>query len=161
VVVIWNATHLTEDEKRNANAMCDFASRGGKVIVLSTPSWNWPELCDVKIGKSHRYSRVFPHNTANHPLVSTINSEWLIRWNGYPGTVGLAPLEGPAMARAEKLLWAKEPGTTVAAMLTAAEGDGRILFAQLDLQRRLEPSKPNYDPAAERLLLRLLGDGIH
>ena len=94
VVVIWNATHLTEDEKRNPKAVCDFASRGGKVVVLSTPSWNWPELCDVKIGKSHRYSRVFPHNTANHPLVSTINPEWLIRWNGYPGTVGLGPLEG-------------------------------------------------------------------
>ncbi len=161
VVVIWNATHLTEEEKQTAKALCDFASRGGRVIVLSTPSWNWPELCDVKIGEPHRYSRVFPHNATNHPWASTINPEWLIRWNGYPGTVGLAPLEGPAMARAKKLLWAKEPGTTVAAMLPAAEGDGRILFAQLDLQRRLEPSKPNYDPAAERLLLSLLGNGIH
>ena len=49
VVVIWNATHLTEDEKRHAQALCDFAGRGGRVIVLSTPSWDWPELCDVKI----------------------------------------------------------------------------------------------------------------
>lgn len=156
VVVIWNVSHLTEEEKQTAEALCDFASRGGRVIVLSTPSWNWPELCDVKIGEPHRYSRVFPHNATNHPWASTINPEWLIRWNGYPGTVGLAPLEGPAMARADKLLWAEKPGTTVAAMLPAAEGDGRILFAQLDLQRRLEPSKPNYDPAAERLLLSLL-----
>jgi len=160
-VVIWNATHLTEEEKQTAKALCDFASRGGRVIVLSTPTWNWPELCAVKIGKSGRFSRVFPHQPAAHAALPAINPEWLIRWNGYPGTVGLAPLEGPAMARAEKLLWAKEPGTTVAAMLPAAEGDGRILFAQLDLQRRLEPSKPNYDPAAERLLLSLLGDGIH
>jgi hypothetical protein len=41
-------------------------------------------------------------------------------------------------------------------MLPAAEGDGRILFLQLDLQRRVDPSKPQYDPAAERVLLNLL-----
>ena len=48
VVVIWNATHLTADEKRNAEALCGFAGRGGRVIVLSAPSWDWRELCDVK-----------------------------------------------------------------------------------------------------------------
>ena len=159
VVVIWNATHLTEDEKRHAKALCDFAGRGGRVLVLSTPSWTWPELCDVKIGKARRFSRVFPHNPTTHPMLSAIKPEWLIRWNGYPGTVALAPLEGPTMARADKLLWAREPGTTVSAMLPAAEGGSRILFTQLDLQRRVDPSKPNYDPAAERLLLNLLGKG--
>ena len=94
-------------------------------------------------------------------MLSDIKPEWLIRWNGYPGTVALAPLEGPAIARAEKLLWAQEPGTTVAALLPAAEGVGRILFAQLDLQRRVDPSKPYYDPAAERRLLHLLGKGTN
>ena len=61
------------------------------------------------------------------------------------------------MARAEKILWAKEPTTTVTALLPVTEGDGRILFVQLDLQRRLDTSKPQYDPAAERLLVNLLG----
>jgi hypothetical protein len=89
-------------------------------------------------------------------MLSGIDPEWLIRWNNHPGTVGLAPLEGPAMARAEKILWAKEPNTTVAAMLPATQGNGRILFVQLDLQNRMERSKPNYDPAAERLLVQLL-----
>ena len=65
------------------------------------------------------------------------------------------------MARAEKILWAKEPKTTVAAVVPAATGGGRILFAQLDLQRRVDPSKPNYDPAAERLLLNLLCHETH
>jgi hypothetical protein len=157
VVVIWNATHLTEDEKRNAKVVCDFASRRGSVIVLSTPSWDWPELCDVKIGKSRHFSRVFLHHATTHPVLSTIRPEWLVRWNGYPGTVGLAPLEGTVLARAEKILWAKEPTTTVTALLPATERDGRILFVQLDLQRRLDPSKPQYDPAAERLLVNLLG----
>ena len=60
------------------------------------------------------------------------------------------------MARAEKILWAREPGTTVAALLPVAEGGGRLLFAQLDFQRRLDLSKPNYDPAAERFLINLL-----
>jgi hypothetical protein len=160
-VVIWNATHLTEDEKRSAKALGNFAARGGRVIVLSTSSWTWPELCDVKIGKARRFSRVFPHEPAVHTVLQSFNPQWLIRWNGFPGTVGLAPLEGPAMANAEKILWAKEPKATVAAMLPAAEGSGRILFVQLDLQRRLDPSKPAYDPAAERLLLNLLGNEVH
>ncbi len=126
-------------------------------MVLSTASWNWPEVCDVKIGKGRRFSRVFPHKPAGHLMLAGLDPEWLIRWNGYPGTVGLAPLEGPSMARAEKLLWAREPNTTVAAMVPAAEGGGRILFVQLDLQRRVDPSTPSYDPVAERLLLKVLG----
>jgi hypothetical protein len=48
--------------------------------------------------------------------------------------------------------------TTIAALLPATEGDGRMLFVQLDLQRRVDPAKPNYDPAAERVLLNLLGN---
>jgi hypothetical protein len=161
VVVVWNATHLTEAEKRSAGTLCDFADRGGRVVVLSTSTWNWPELCDVKIGKSRRFSRVFPHQGMTHPMMAGMDPQWLIRWNGFPGTVGLAPLEGPSMARAEKILWAKESGTTMAAAVPAAKGGGRILFVQLDLQRRLDPSKPNYDPAAERLMLNLLGEGAH
>ena len=63
------------------------------MLVLSTPSWNWPELCDVKIGKAGRFSRVFPHQPMTHSMMSGIDREWLIRWNGFPGTVGLAPLD--------------------------------------------------------------------
>ncbi len=158
-VVIWNATHLTEGEKRQAKALCDFASAGGKVLVLATPSWNWPELCDVKIGKGRRFSRVFPHQPVTYPMLAGLDAEWLIRWNGFPGTVGLAPLEGPAVSNAVRILWAKEPNTTVAALLPAGQGSGRILFVQLDLQSRVDESQPNYDPAAERLLLNLLGEG--
>jgi hypothetical protein len=33
---------------------------------------------------------------------------------------------------------------------------GREQFAQLDLKGRLDRSKPNYDPVAERVLLSLL-----
>jgi hypothetical protein len=32
-------------------------------------------------------------------------------------------------------------------------------FSQLDLQRRVDPTLPGYDPAAERILLHLLGRG--
>jgi hypothetical protein len=161
VVVIWNASHLTEDDKRSAKTLCDFAARGGRVIVLSTPSWNWPELCNVKIGQARRFSRVFPYQPMSDPMMSGIDREWLIRWNGFPGTVSLAPLEGPAMAHADKFLWAREPGTTVAAMLPAAEGGGRLFFAQLDFQRRVDSSQSHYDPAAESLLLGLLDTDIH
>jgi hypothetical protein len=156
VVVIWNAAHLRDHEKNRALVLCDFAGRGGKVVVLSAPAWDWRELCDVKFGPSSRFSRVFTHKPAADRVLPGIDPQWLIRWNGLPGTVGLAPLEGPAMAAAEKILWAKEPNTTIAALVPAQEGGGRILFAQLDIQRHLDRSRPEYDPVAERLLLSLL-----
>jgi hypothetical protein len=63
------------------------------------------------------------------------------------------------------VIWAVRPAVshempihyeTLTALVPAATGDGRILFAQLDLQSRVDPSKPNYDPVAERILLNLL-----
>ncbi len=157
LVVIWNPTRLTDAQKQNANVLCDFAARGGQVIVLSTPSWTWPQLCDVKIGKPQRFSRAFPHPDVQHPTLSGFDPQWLIRWNGLPGTVAIASIQGPAVDRATKLLWARDPKTTVAAQVPAATGNGFILFVLLDLQRRVDRNNPLYDPAAERILLSLLG----
>jgi hypothetical protein len=156
-VVIWNAAHLTDDEKRNAKALCDFAGRGGRVCVLSTPSWDWRDLCDVKISDKPRFSRAFPYPDVKTSLLGGIDPQWLIRWNGFPGTVAFGAIEGAVMARAEKILWAREPKTSVMAAVPAASGGSRILFSQLDIQGRVDRSKPNYDPVAERILLNLLG----
>ncbi len=113
----------------------------------------------MKFGRPSRFSRVFTFKPAADRVLPGIEPEWLIRWNGFPGTVGLAPLEGPAMAAAEKILWAKEPNTSIAALVPVRTGGGRILFAQLDIQRRLGRSQPYYDPVAEHLLLSLLAGG--
>jgi hypothetical protein len=156
VVVVWNATHLSADEKRHAKALCGFAGRGGRVVVLSTPSWDWLELCDVKISRDPRFSRLFPYQDLKTSSLDGIDPQWLIRWNGLPGTVGFGAIEGAAMARAEKILWGREPKTTLMAVVPAASGGGRIVFAQLALQDRLDRSQPNYDPVAERVLLNLL-----
>jgi hypothetical protein len=110
----------------------------------------------MKIGKAERFSRVFLHADVKHPMLSGIDPQWLIRWNGLPGTVGIGRIEGAALDRAKKILWAREPNTTIAAELPAAAGDGYILFLQLDLQRRVDRSKLNYDPAAERILINVL-----
>ena len=60
------------------------------------------------------------------------------------------------MEWAEKILWAREPKTTVMATVPAAWGGGRIVFSQLELQRRVDRARPNYDPVAEEVLLKLL-----
>jgi len=159
VVVIWNAEHLMEGDKRNAKALCGFAGRGGRVVVLSAPSWDWPELCDVKIESGPRFSRVFPYEGFERSLLGGIDPAWLIRWNGFPGTVARGALGGAVLDRADKILWAREPKTTVMAAVPAASGGGRIVFAQLDIQGRLDRSGPDYDPAAERILLGLLDLG--
>ena len=158
LVVIWDASRLSSEEKRQTKALDGFLRAGGKMVVLSTPSWDWPELCDVKISHEPRFSRVFPHQDLKDSPLDGVAPEWLIRWNGLPGTVGFGALGGPAMARAEKILWAREPKTTVLAVVPAASGEGRIVFAQLRLQDRLDRSKPDYDPVAERILLHLLDD---
>lgn len=174
VVVIWNAAHLSTEEKGQVKILNDFLRAGGRMVVLQARSWDWPELCDLKIHASPRFSRVFlypdfkpsPLQAASAPHLSTLNyqlstfpPEWLIRWNGLPGTVGLGSLSGPAMGQAQKILWATEPKTAVMAAVSPRTGEGRIVFALLDVKTHLDRSKPNYDPAAERVLLALLGQG--
>ena len=127
------------------------------MVVLSTPTWDWRDLCDVKIMRDPRFSRVFPYTNLKNSLLDGIDPQWLTRWNGLPGTVAFGAIEGAVMGRAEKVLWGREPKTTVMAAVPASSGGGRIVFSQLDLQRRVDRSNPNYDPVAERVLLNLLG----
>jgi hypothetical protein len=155
VVVIWNAAHLTPAEKRQADALRAFAATGGRVVVLATRAWDWAELCDIRIGDT-RGSRAFPYQGTSHSMLAGIQPEWLMRWNGLPGTVAAASLDGPALAAAEKVLWVREPKTCAAAEVPLAGGKGTILFCQLDVQRHVDNSKPNYDPVAERILINVL-----
>jgi hypothetical protein len=156
VVVIWDAGHLTDAERRHADIVREFAGRGGRVVVLATRTWDWTELCDVKIGDT-RGSRVFPYPDAKHSMLLGIPSEWLMRWNGLPGTVAVGTLDGSALAGARKLLWVREPKNCVAAEVPVAGGKGTILFSQLDVQHHVDRSTRGYDPVAERMLINLLG----
>ena len=156
-VVVWNPAALSDAERRSTEAVARFAAAGGRVVVLATGSWNWRQLCDVSVERGDGpFSRAFPYPDAKHPMLAGIDREWLKRWNGLPGTVAVAALAGPAMEKAGKILWAREPGTTVVAEVPTP-GGGRILFSQLDIRGRVRRSKGNYDPVAERLLLNMLG----
>jgi len=155
VVIVWNAAHLTANEKRQTDLLRKFTAGGGRVVVLATRSWDWTELCDIKIGNA-RGSRVFPYPDAKPSMLAGIQPEWLMRWNGLPGTVAAGSLDGPALAAAKKILWVREPKTCVAAEVPVVDGAGRILFSQLDLQRHVDRSQPGYDPVAERILINML-----
>jgi hypothetical protein len=157
VVVIWDAAHLTTDEKRQTRALCEFVARGGRVVVLATRSWDWTELCDLKAGNT-RGSRVFSYPDAKHSMLAGIRPDWLMRWNGLPGTVAAGNLDGPALAGAEKVLWVREPKTCVAAEVPVAGGKGTILFSQLDVQHHVDRAKPGYDPVAERVFINMLDE---
>lgn len=156
VVVIWDAARLTAREKEQTKAVEEFLGAGGAMVVLQARSWEWQELCDLKISSNPRFSRLFPYTDVDSSLLQGIDPQWFIRWNGLPGTVARGVLSGPAMAGAEKILWAKEPKTTVTALVPPSSGKGRILFTQLELRDRVDPSESNYDPAAEQILLRFL-----
>jgi hypothetical protein len=155
VVVIWNAAHLTPAEQRQTDVLREFAAAGGRVVVLATRAWDWTELCDIKMGDM-RGSRAFPYQGTSHSMLASIQPEWLMRWNGLPGTVAAASLNGAALEAAEKVLWVREPKTCVAAEVPVAGGKGTILFSQLDVQRHVDRSTPGYDPVAEHMLINML-----
>ena len=155
-VVIWNASRVTAEEKRLSGKLCDFADRGGQIIVLSTPSWNWRDLCEVRINHDPRFSRVFPTSGLSGFSSAHFDPQWLIRWNGLPGTVAYGKLEGDVMKQAKKVLWARDPETVVMALIPAVSGKGKILFSQLNVQNLVNKTDSNYDPVAARLLLGLL-----
>ena len=154
--IVWDAARLTDAEKQSARSLCEFAAGGGRVAVLGAKRWNWHALCDIAIEESRPFSRVFAYEGATHAMLSGIDPAWLMRWNGLPGTVATAALQGPAMEGAEKILWASDTTSTVVAEIPAATGGGSILFSQLDIRRHLDRTKPGYDPVAERIMLNLL-----
>jgi hypothetical protein len=100
---------------------------------------------------------LFVYPQPNNSPLDGVDPQWLIRWNGLPGTVAFGTLEGQLVEHAERILWAREPKTTVMALVPAASGGGRILFSQLDPQRRVDRASSSYDPAAGRVLLQLPG----
>ena len=101
----------------------------------------------------------FPNLNIDCNIVFVCAGGKTIRWNGLPGTVARGAIEVSAVEDAKKILWAREPKTTVMAAVPAAWGGGRIVFSQLDLQRRVDRTQRVYDPAAERVLLSLLDRG--
>jgi len=162
LVLVWNAAHLSAAEKAIIGKLGRFAAAGGRVVVLAVESWDWPALCEVAIPErehewdsdSYLYSRAFPFPGGSHPMLAGVPADGLMRWNGLPGTVAFAPLQGAAMDRATPIAWARDRAHIVAAEVPAAAG-GAILFCQLDLRGHL--AGPSYDPVAERVLLNLLG----
>ena len=114
VVVIWYADNVTATQKRQAGLLRTFAAGGGHIVVLGTRRWDWLELCNVKTEDTCG-SRAFAYPGVQHSLLEGVRPECLMRWNGLPGTVAVGRLEGPAMADATKILWVREPKTTVAA----------------------------------------------
>ncbi len=154
-VIIWDSSKLTYTEKQKTRSLLDFASAGDRIVVLSTYSWDWQDLCNLSIVRSGPFSRVFTYDNVYHPMLKGIDNEWLKRWNGLPGTVAVAEIK--VLDNAKFILWASKPSCTVVAEVPVNSGRGKILFSQLDIQSHIDSSKSNYDPVAERILLNLLG----
>ena len=102
VVVVWDASRLSQDEKLQAKSVNRFLDEGGKMVVLATSRWDWPELCDIQIKHDPRFSRVFPYRELKEPWLKDIDPQWLIRWNGLPGTVAVGD------ARRGRHVWCRE-----------------------------------------------------
>jgi hypothetical protein len=79
-----------------------------------------------------------------------------MRWNGLPGTVAIADLKGPAVQQGRPILWVSDHTNPVVAEVPAASGDGTLLFSQLDIKSHLDPTRPTYDPAAEKILWNMI-----
>ncbi len=154
MVVVWNPTQVTLDEKRRTDDLRRFASNGGRIVVLATRRWDWKDLCDIEVERTGG-SRVFPYEgQAGHAVLKGVNLESLKRWNGLPGTVAVASIRGPAVQRATNILWVREPGHT--ALMEIPIGEGRLLFSQLAVRSHVLSTSDRYDPAADQILLNLL-----
>jgi hypothetical protein len=155
MVVIWYAENIPASQKRQAGILRDFVAAGGRIVVLGTRAWNWFDLCDVKTEDTCG-SRTFVYPGTKHSMLTGVRPECLVRWNGLPGTVAMGRLEGPAMTSATKILWVREPQTTVAAEVPVSGGKGTILFSGMHVQEHVNRSESHYDPVAERVLLNIL-----
>lgn len=153
-VLIWNAGRLSPAARAAAApAVLKVAHNGGKVVVLAGRAWPWKELADFRVGRASA-SRAFPYPEIRHPLLKGIDPEWLKRWNGLAGAVTTGVIAGDMLQQGQKLLWAEDPGRTVA--LSLPVGRGEMLICLLALKQRISPAGGAYDPAAERIFQNLL-----
>ena len=155
VVLIWDAAALLLDEGA-AMIMRDVAARGGRVVIAEPARWSNKWLADFEIGEARNCARVFAYPNADHPLLSGIDPECLKRWNGLPGTISEGCVRGPILEDARKILWADNQDTPVVVSLPV--GEGEIVISLLQVKDRIDPDGDRYDPAAEQVLLKLLGD---
>ncbi|KPK79390.1 MAG: hypothetical protein AMJ81_13315 [Phycisphaerae bacterium SM23_33] len=153
VAVVWDAGRVSDAARANAAAIRRFVSAGGRLVILNQRGWEWKELADFEL-RQEVSSRAFPHVRARHAMLAGVNPEFLKRFNGLPGTVADRVITGEALKDATKLLWIVRPEYTVAAALPA--GQGEIVICTLNLKSRIHKAQPNYDPAAERILLNLI-----
>jgi len=162
VVLIWDASKLTDAERQTAAVLRRFAEAGGRIAVANQTGWSWIELADVRIGLPEfgwrnpvETSRVHPYDGADHPMLQNIPATWLWRWNGMPGVIANEiVLESQALRQGRKILWATSPKYT--AVLALPVGAGEIVFCQLKLRGRVGRDDDAYDPVAERVLTNLL-----
>ena len=142
-----------------------YTVKGGRVVVMPQTEWRtalkdfvdcnigWPSFKHrnpVVCSRAHRYSGV------HHPIFSDIPTEFLWRWNGLPGAIGDATIQAdsPALAQGNKLAWISNEKFT--AMFSYPIGKGEVLFNQLHVRHRIDPSLDTYDPVAERLMVNLI-----
>ncbi len=165
VVLIWDATKLEAADKATTEALRAFAAAGGKISVLCSAAWPLKDLCDVSMAEKKegwleenlRYNRAFPYEKVESPVLKGILPESLQRWNGVPGLVALAPLQGPALEKATKLAWVRQPENHVVLAEVPQATGGSILFCQFDIKSHLDKTSDQYDPVAEQMLLNIIG----
>jgi hypothetical protein len=160
VVLIWDLDKVTDDQRKQADALKKFAEAGGRIVILEQHDWTWPELIDVKIGRALS-SRAFAYPDAKHALLDNVDPAYLMRWNGMPNAVATRSIEGPAVDQgmvgarhALPLLWAEAPDKVVA--LSVPIGKGEVLITTLQLGPRITKRNKSYDPVCERILANML-----
>jgi len=153
VVLVWDASRLSEATRRRAADILHFARGGGRVAILNQDRWTWTALADFRL-TSGLSSRAFASAGVTHPMLTGIDPDYLKRWNGLPGTIAEHVIDGPILERGERLLWMENPRRAIAVRLPV--GKGEVLVSMLGIRGRAAGGA-TFDPVAERVLLNIIG----
>jgi len=164
VVLIWDVGKVSEADRSAAPAILAHVRNGGRLVIVDQPKWTWKELVNFEIRQSFARqvvvsSRVFPYDGVSHSVLANIDPEFLKRWNGLPGTISDAAIEGNVVERGEKLLWAWAGKDKRPVALSLSESRGEILICLLHLKSHVTKGTENYDPVADRILTNLVTVG--
>ena len=91
-----------------------------------------------------------PRTTAR--LLSSLRRfyQYLVREN----VIGEDPMQAKIVAGARNILWIEDSSKPVVTSVPTEKGE--VLICLLKIKERLLKSSPNYDPAAERMMINLL-----
>lgn len=150
-------------EPEKINALTTHVENGGHLLVMEQTRWLYPEWIRIRIermAKNGSGAAFFTSADTLSRMLPGLKEEDFYRFNGMPGDVITHRITEIKDQRCVPLMKAQDGWKTLwesVALAEASVGQGKVVFCQLNLSKRLNKNDPEYfDPVCEKAFYGML-----